>query len=183
METLERLGAVAAAIRRFAELRLPETEWRRARALEARRLSEAAEVLAVVEEGLVWAGYLEELPSALEIVNCVERIETADATSGQTDHLEARRTLAHEWLDRLVAAAPSVYVDDTADQAHLAVDDTLAAVGNLRKPGVIAFACTVLALQDVKVDRLRAGQGGTANIYARFGSSERSEPSERGQPN
>jgi hypothetical protein len=159
METLSALGLVATVKRRFVELREPPTEWRFSQALYRRRLARAAEMLEMLSG-------VDGLPGASEVVNCIERIESAEVTAGQ--HARDRRELSHEWVASFVKAAPQLFPGDVADMADMAVADTLDAIGNLRKPGTIAAACVMLALQGTTVDQLRAGQGRDRNLYHMF---------------
>ncbi len=147
MEILERLGLRAATKRRYTELRAPPADWRDSQRLSKQRRAWAADLLGVVD--------VDDAPTADELVHCAERIQTGSKTESAADHLEARRAAAHQALgtidlelDVLVVAA-----------AHIAVDETLDVIGNLRKPVVIALTCLLLALHDTTVEQLRRGRG------------------------
>lgn len=165
-DTLHCLGLVPATKRRYADLREPQADWREPQALQKRRAARARELLAILEGGLLRTGrYDDSFPSASAVVNCVERIESGEETAPPPDHIEARRELTHGWVDAFVEAAPELFLNDTEDAAHLAVADTFDHIGNMRKPCVIAVACTMLALQQTTVDQIRQGVGRDRSLY------------------
>lgn len=153
METLRRLGLAAPVKRRYVELRAPAAEWVPAQRLAKRRRAWAEELV-----GAVGAVTTDDLPKPDELVHCAERIASGQPVDVPCDNIETRRADAHRALE-LAGAALLPHDPVTVALAHVAIDDTLDLIGNLRKPAVIALTCLMLALHRTSVEELRAGVG------------------------